>query len=368
MAIELEHMRRALAEAARAHGRTRPNPMVGCVIARGSDVISVGHHTRAGKPHAEQVALRRAGRRARGADVFVTLEPCSHHGRTGPCTEGLIAARVRRVFVAMRDPNTLVNGKGIRRLRRAGIEVEVGLLGRECARLNEAWATYITEDRPFVVAKLAQSLDGRVATRTGHSKWISSEASRRAGHVLRNQLDAILVGRGTVVSDNPQLTCRLPRGRDPVRVILDSHARTSPRAKVVRLGRSSSAPTWIAVGTRASARRRAALERAGSETFSCRLFRGGIDLHDLLGKLGEREVTSLLVEGGPSVLGSFFDARLVDKVQAFVAPMVIGGAGAFSSVGARGVDHLRDALRLRELDITPVGGDFLFTGYTDRTR
>jgi diaminohydroxyphosphoribosylaminopyrimidine deaminase/5-amino-6-(5-phosphoribosylamino)uracil reductase len=358
-----EQMRRALAEAAKARGRTQPNPMVGCVIVRGDEIVAVGHHARAGKPHAEQVALRRAGPRARDADVYVTLEPCNHHGRTGPCAEALIAAGVSRVFVGMRDPNSLVNGRGIRRLRQAGIATEVGLLAGECARLNEAYAKYIVARRPFVVAKIAQSLDGRIATRTGASQWITGERSRRLGHRLRNELDAILVGRGTIAADDPQLTCRLPRGRDPIRILLDSQARTPTSARVVQLARSSRAPTWIVVGPRAPKARRAALERAGVETIACKLVRGGVDIDDLLDKLGERQVMSLLVEGGPSVLGSFVDAGAVDKLHAFVAPILIGGVGARPSVGARGVAELTDALRLEDLEVEKVGADLLLTGY-----
>ncbi|MFC1611860.1 bifunctional diaminohydroxyphosphoribosylaminopyrimidine deaminase/5-amino-6-(5-phosphoribosylamino)uracil reductase RibD [Myxococcota bacterium] len=368
MAASLELMQRALQEAEKARGRTRPNPLVGCVLARGGEIVAVGHHARAGGPHAELVVLRRAGDAARGADLYVTLEPCNHHGRTGPCTDALIEAGVRRVFVGALDPNPRVNGKGIRRLRRAGLQVEVGILSEACRRLNEAYACFITRVRPFVVAKMAQSLDGRVATRLGHSKWISGERARAVGHQLRNHLDAILVGRGTVSADDPRLTCRARNGRDPIRVVLDTQARTSPDARIIRLARRSRAPTWIAVDSGAPARRRAALESGGAETISCRVSGGRIVIPDLLSRLAEREVMSLLVEGGPSVLGSFFDAGLVDKLHAFVAPMVIGGDGAFSSVGARGVGRLPDAWRLSELDVSQVGDDLMITGYAEQRR
>ncbi len=356
---DAELMRLALVEAAKAKGRTRPNPMVGCVVADGTAVIAVGHHVRAGEAHAEVVALRRAGGRARGADVYVTLEPCDHQGRTGPCTEALIAAGVRRVFVATKDPNPLVDGRGIRRLRRAGIAVEVGLLGEACAALNEAYATWIRWRRPLVVAKLAESLDGRVATRTGEARWISSPEARALGHRLRDELDGILVGRGTVTADDPQLTCRTPGGRDPVRIVLDTEARTPPSAKVVRLGKSSDAPTWIVVSPDAPVRRRRALERAGAETVPCRLRDGRIDPAALLAELGRRELCSLLVEGGPTVLGSFFDAGLVDRVHATLAPMIIGGANAFASVGALGVAELRHATRLVDVEVERAGVDIL---------
>lgn len=358
-----EFMQLALGAAERARGRTRPNPMVGCVIVRGREVVAMGYHERAGTAHAEVVALGRAGERARGADLYVTLEPCNHWGRTGPCTEALIAAGVGRVFVGARDPNPIVNGAGIRRVRRAGIPVEVGVLESECRRLNEAYECTMRERRPFVVAKTAQSLDGRVATRAGESHWITGEEARAYSHRLRDELDAILVGRNTVVSDDPQLNCRLKGGRDPVRVILDTEARVSPRAKVVVLGKSSSAPTWIAVGPHAPAKRRLALERAGAETILCKLKRGAIYVADLLKRLHQRELMSLLVEGGPTVLGSFFDAGLVDKVHTFLAPLIIGGEGARAAVGARGVAHLCDATRLAEVEIITLGEDVLVTGY-----
>ncbi len=238
-----DYMRQALAAAELGRGRTRPNPMVGCVVVKSGKVVAIGHHAKAGQPHAEVEALRVAGARARGADVYVTLEPCAHWGRTGPCAQALIAAGVRRVFVGMRDPNPLVHGRGLRALARAGIEVELGVVADECRHLNEAFAHYITTHRPFVVAKVAQSIDGRVATRTGESRWVTSEPARLFGHHLRDACDGILVGSGTVLADDPELTCRLPGGRDPVRIVVDSVARTPPTAKLVRITSTSSAPT-----------------------------------------------------------------------------------------------------------------------------
>ena len=358
----------ALNEAARALGRTRPNPVVGCVIARGDRILGVGHHARAGTDHAEVAALKHAGTRARGADAYVTLEPCDHWGRTGPCSEALIEAGVKRVFAGMRDPNPIVNGRGAKRLAAAGIKVEVGLLEAECRRLNEAYVRYIRDGRPFVVVKIAQSLDGRVATRTGQSRWISGPGARRAGHVLRNQLDAILVGRGTVAADDPKLTCRVHGGRDPVRIVLDSKALTPPSAKVVTAARHSHAPTWIVVGKDAPARRRVSLERAGAEIIVCRTRHGRIDLEALLSLLRERELTSILVEGGPTVTGSFFDYGLVDKVHLFLAPIMIGGEGARASVGGRGVAELSDAWRLEGCHFRVWRDDLELIGYPRRQR
>jgi diaminohydroxyphosphoribosylaminopyrimidine deaminase/5-amino-6-(5-phosphoribosylamino)uracil reductase len=356
----------ALAEAERARGRTRPNPMVGCVIVKGGRVVAQGYHRRAGGPHAERVALRRAGDAARGADVYVTLEPCNHTGRTGPCAEALVAAGVARVFIGARDPNPLVNGRGIRRLRQAGIEVQVGLCEDACHRLNEAFELAVVQRRVYVVAKMAQSLDGRVATRAGESQWITGPRARAVGHRLRNELDAILVGSGTVRADDPQLTCRVRGGRDPVRVILDSGARTSPSARVVRAARQSSAPTWIFVGRDAPARRRLALERAGAETLTCDARVRGLDLGQVVRALYERELLSVLVEGGPTVLGAFFEADLVDKVHAFVAPLLIGGEAARGSVGGRGPAGLGGATQLTGCQMQAVGRDWLVTGYVAR--
>ncbi len=355
-------MKLALAEAERGRGKTRPNPMVGCVIARGDTVISVGHHVRAGAAHAEVAALGRAGAQARGADVYVTLEPCSHVGRTGPCADALIAAGVKRVFVGSRDPNPRVLGRGLRRLRAAGIRVEVGLLGAECRALNEAFAFAMTYGRPYVVAKMAQSLDGRVATATGASKWITSAGARRRGHLLRAELDAIVVGAGTVMADDPRLTCHAVRGLDPVRVVLDTHARTPVGARVVLAAQQSKAPTLICTGPRPSPQRRLALERAGALVLPCKLGPNGkLALTAVLQHLTDRSVMSVLLEGGPTALGAFFDAQLVNKVVVFMSPSILGGRQALSSVLGQGVAGLAERHWLHKLRTESVGRDLIIT-------
>lgn len=366
MAGNIELMQRALAEAARGRGRTSPNPMVGCVVAKGKRVLAVGYHRRAGGAHAEGVALKRAGKAARGADVYVNLEPCAHSGRTGPCTEALIASAVRRVFVGMRDPHPLVNGRGLRALRRAGIEVEVGLCANEARRLNEAFEFAVGHGRPFVAVKIAQSLDGRVATRTGESKWITGEKARAAGHRLRNELDAIVVGVGTVLADDPRLTCRTRGGRDPVRIIVDTHGRTPTTARVVRGAKRSKAPTWIVVGADVSAAKRRALKKAGAQVIECKTKNGHVDPQAMLAVIYERQLRSVLVEGGPSLIGSFFDDNLVNKVHVFVAPVVIGGEAAKSSVGAQGIAELRDGWRLTDVGVEHLGADLHIVGYPRR--
>lgn len=359
-------MRAALDAAKLARGRTRPNPMVGCVVVKGGRIIATGYHKKAGCAHAEVEALQQAGTRARGADIYVTLEPCSHYGRTGPCCEALIAAGVRQVFVGARDPNPVVDGRGLRRLRQAGVKVRLGILADECRRLNEAFEHFMLKKQPFTVAKMAQSLDGRVATRTGQSRWITGEDARLAGHRLRDELDAIMVGVGTVLADDPELTCRIEGGRDPVRIVVDTKARTPTTSRIVSVGRRSQAPTVVVVGANAAARRIRALERAGADIVVCRERGGKVDLKAMLTELGKRELLSVLIEGGPMLLGAFFDARLVCKVHAFVAPLILGGMEAKSAVGGLGVSQLADGVHLERVSFDRVGDDFQLIGYPCR--
>ena len=314
-------MRLALAEAEKGRGRTHPNPAVGAVLARAGRVLGVGHHLRAGLPHAEVNALRAAGSKARGADAYVTLEPCNHQGRTPPCTEALIAAGVRRVFFGSADPNPAVAGHGAQRLRRAGIEVRAGLLREECDRSNEAWFKFITRGIPWVVLKAAVTLDGKLATRGGDSKWISSPQSRRLVHRWRNELDAVLVGAGTVRADDPRLTVRGIRGgRNPIRVVLGSVSRQ--------------ARLWAGKGE-------AVVERG--------------PLKGVLHRLADRGISSVLVEGGADVHGQFLAQGLWDELRLFIAPKVFG-ADALSWSGRSG---RRERFVLQALE--RVGPDVLLT-------
>jgi len=359
--VDQEYMRLALDLAVRARGRTSPNPMVGAVVIRGGKIVGRGFHARAGLPHAEIEALREAGENARGATLYVSLEPCCHHGRTGPCTEAVIAAGVRRVVIAMRDPNPKVAGKGVARLREAGIEVVEDVLRDEAARVNEVFIKYITTGRPFVALKAAVSLDGRIATRTGDSRWITGPAAREYAHRLRDTYDAILVGLGTVLQDNPSLTTRLiDGGRDPVRIVLDSMARLPVTARV--LSGESPAPIVVATTDRASDARVAELERRGGWVIRC----GGgpfVDLEVLLRELAAREITSVLVEGGATVHASFLEAGLVDKLHWFVAPKIIGGVDAPGAVGGRGIDRVSEALCLERVRWLDLGHDVCIEGY-----
>lgn len=294
-----------------------------------------------------------AGERARGADAFVTLEPCDHHGRTPPCTEALIAAGVARVFVGMRDPHAKAAG-GVEKLRAAGITVEVGLLGEECAHENRFFTHFIGNRTPYTIVKIAQSLDGRVATRTGASQWITGAEARHRGHVLRNECDAILAGIGTVLADNPKLTARVPDGRDPIRVIVDSQARTPLDAAVLP-------NAWIAVADVASNVRLQALENAGATILRLPSIAGRVDLKALIVELGKRDITSLLVEGGPQIIGGMVDAKLVHEVVAFIAPSIIGGRDARASVDGLGAGTLSEALQLGPPRIERAGDDVVLT-------
>jgi diaminohydroxyphosphoribosylaminopyrimidine deaminase / 5-amino-6-(5-phosphoribosylamino)uracil reductase len=355
-------MRLALREAAKGLGRTSPNPAVGAVLVRGGRVVARGHHSRAGGQHAEVVAIRAAGPRARGADLYTTLEPCDHHGKTPPCSVAILEAGVRRVFAGSADPNPLVNGKGIDRLRREGVDVVEGVLRDECDTLNAHWFKYIREDRPYVTLKAAVTLDGRLATRTGDARWVTGDAARRWVHRLRDRVDAVLVGAGTARADDPLLTTRLPggRGRDAVRVVLDTDLRLP--ARLALLHPDSAAPTLVAHASRRTRR-----FPPGVETIRCRRGKGGVDLRDLLGKLAARGVTHLLVEGGARVHAHFLEEGLVDRMAVFVAPK-LAGAGGVPLVAMAGPARMADALRLDEVQVERVGEDVLVLGRPVRPR
>lgn len=354
-------MRRALRLARRAAGRTSPNPMVGAVVVRDGRVVGEGYHRRAGTPHAEAHALRAAGDRAAGATLYVTLEPCDHHGQTPPCTDAIIAAGVRRVVAATADPNPRVAGRGLDRLRAAGLEVRTGILAGEARALNEAFLKFITTGRPFVTWKYAVSLDGRVAAHTGLSRWISGERSRALVHRLRAEVDAVMVGVGTALADDPLLTARGPGGRDPVRIVVDSHLRMPATARVISPG--SKAPTWIATTHLAPAERRRALEGAGAEVMVLPAAGDRVHLPSLMDELGRREVTSVLCEGGPTLAAALLEASLIDKVCCFISPSLIGGGGAPGALAGTGRPSPAEAWRLERPAWRRVGEDFLITGY-----
>ena len=357
-----KYMRMALKLAEKAAGRTSPNPLVGAVIVKDGKIIGRGYHLRAGTPHAEIHALREAGDKAVGAALYVTLEPCSHFGRTPPCSQAVIKAGIAEVYVAMQDPNPLVAGRGIKQMGEAGIRVHVGLLEDEACRLNEIFIKYITTRTPFVLLKTAMTLDGKIATRTGHSRWVTGEAAREMVHCLRDRYDAILVGVNTILADDPALTCRVPEGRDPVRIVLDSRARTPAGALAVM--QESPASTYVVITDKAPFGRivdlsatKAKIIRAAADS------QGRVDLPSLLRKLGEMEITSLLVEGGAEVAASFLEAGLVDKVLTFVAPKIIGGSEAPGPVSGRGKETMDGAIPLTGVTYGHVGDDLYIEGY-----
>jgi diaminohydroxyphosphoribosylaminopyrimidine deaminase/5-amino-6-(5-phosphoribosylamino)uracil reductase len=347
-------MRLALREARRGLGRTSPNPAVGAVMVKNGRVVARGHHARAGTPHAEAVAIRRAGARARGADLYTTLEPCNHWGRTPPCSLAIMEAGVRRVVVGSRDPNPLVVGHGLARLRRGGVMVVGDVLRRECDALNAEWFRFITAGRPHVTLKAAVTLDGKIAARGGDSRWVTGPVARAEAHRLRHRADAVLVGAGTARADDPRLTARLPggRGRDPLRVVLDSRLRLPSS---LRLFRQRSAATLVA---HVSGRPR---PRRGVEYLRCRSRGGRVDLRDLLAHLAARGVVNLLVEGGAEVHASFLRERLADRVVLFVAPRVVGGDG-LSWSGSLGARRMADAVRLVDVEVRRAGEELVVSG------
>jgi len=351
----------ALALAERGRGTTRPNPLVGCVLVRGGVVIGEGWHERAGEPHAEVHALRAAGD-AQGATAYVTLEPCSHFGHTPPCADALIKAGVRRVVVAARDPDPRVNGRGLEKLRAAGLEVVTGVLAGEAEAQNEVFRTPHLKSRPWVLYKTAMTLDGKIATRTGKSRWITGEASRARVQRWRGEHDAIAVGVNTVLLDDPLLTSRLPGTQSPRKVVFDSVARTPLNAKLFEPDPAGDpARVTLFVTKKAPPARVAALRERGAEVTVLPELRGRTDVGGALSALKGRGVQSLLLEGGGTLAWSFFEARAVDEVAVFIGPKLLGGGGS-SPLGGLGVTEMAGAITLDRLATETIGGDILVTG------
>jgi diaminohydroxyphosphoribosylaminopyrimidine deaminase / 5-amino-6-(5-phosphoribosylamino)uracil reductase len=353
-------MRRALELAERGRGWVEPNPLVGAVVVRGGQVIGEGWHQRYGEAHAEVNALALAGEAARGATLYVTLEPCCHHGKTPPCTDAVLHAGIQRVVAAMEDPFPHVRGQGAALLRSAGVAVEVGLCQTEARRLNAPYLKLLAAGKPYVHAKWAMTLDGKIATHTGDSRWISNERSRERAHQLRGRVDAILVGIGTVLTDDPHLTARPPGPRIPTRVVLDSRCRIPLDCQLVRT--ASEAPTLIATTAAAAPNRCAELEARGCEVFRLDAAEDKTDLDALLREMGRRRWTNILVEGGSGVLGTFLDAGAIDEVHVFLAPCLAGGASALSPIGGNGMDTIREALRLTLIGVEVIDGDVFWHG------
>jgi len=355
---DLQWMARALTLAARGRGLTSPNPMVGAILVRDGAMLAERFHERAGGAHAEAAALAETGARARGATLYVTLEPCNHVGRTPPCVDAIMRAGVRRVVSATRDPNPRVKGGGTAALAAAGVEVTTPCLEREARDLNRAFFTAVERQRPHVTVKWAMTLDGKIAAFDRRSQWITGEAARQEGHRLRSQSDAIVTGIGTVLADDPGLTVRLapPWPREPYRVVVDSRARLPLDAKLLQTG--SRSRVLVAVGEAAAPQRRAALESAGVTVLACKSREGRVDVADLGARLLALDVTAVLLEAGSELTAAFVQAGLVDRVAAFVAPTLLGGADAPTPIGGAGL-ALPNALRLTNMTVHPVGTDWL---------
>ena len=357
-------MEQAISLAKLALGQVSPNPAVGAVVVKDGAVIGEGYTQPPGSGHAEVIALKQAGEEARGSTMYVTLEPCCHHGRTPPCSRAIIAAGITDVHLAMLDPNPLVSGKGKQELEEEGIRVYVGEHEEEAGEINEAYAKFITTGMPFVTAKFAMSLDGKIATRSGDSKWISGSEARRYVHYLRYTNDAIMAGVNTILADDPQLTFRYGEReatvrKQPLRVIVDSKGRTPVTSRVF----SEPGKTLLAVGKRLTPDEQKGFARVGAELVELPSEEGMVDLEGLLKSLGEREITSVLVEGGGVLLGSLFDRGLVDKVVAFIAPVIIGGEQARTAIGGKGVDKVVDCIKLERVKTRSYGRDLMFSGY-----
>jgi diaminohydroxyphosphoribosylaminopyrimidine deaminase/5-amino-6-(5-phosphoribosylamino)uracil reductase len=360
---DTDYMKIALEMAQKGRGWTSPNPMVGAVVVKDGRIVGQGCHERVGGPHAEVNAIDDAGDDARNATLYVTLEPCNHFGRTPPCTQKIIDAGIRRVVVGMNDPNPDVTGGGNAFLKEHQIEVTTAVLEKEAKELNEGFATWITTKKPFVIAKCAATLDGRIATRTGDAKWVTGPVSRRHVHRIRHGVDGIMVGVQTVIADNPSLTTRLEgeEGSDPTRVILDTNLSMPPTAKM--LSQPSNAATWIVCGPDATEKRRKNLEKAGARIMRVPTLESRIDLPALIKRLGSENITSLLIEGGGTVLGSAFAAGIVDKVCFFYAPKILGGDDGVPICRGTGPDSMAKSLAVHDITVHRFDMDVMLQGY-----
>ena len=393
MEIHESYMKRAVRLAMKGRGYTSPNPMVGCVVVKDGRMISEGYHEKYGQFHAERNALLRCKEDASGADLYVTLEPCCHYGKTPPCTEIIIEKKIGRVFVGSMDPNPLVAGQGVKILQDAGIEVVTGILEEECLKMNEIFFHFITTKTPFVISKFAMTLDGKIACESGDSKWVSSEESRKEVHLLRKYCSGIMAGIGTVLADDPMLNCRVEKGVDPIRIICDSHLRIPLESKIVQTAREI--PTIVAAAAKENPagpadrpenkqncsaseggknihlqssnivtqeEKEAALRDLGVEVIRTSA-PDQVDLRELIEILGKRGIDSILLEGGGELNAAAFQAGIVQKVQAYIAGKIVGGAGAKTPVSGKGIQKMKDAIELENLETEIVGGDIRVTGY-----
>ena len=351
-------MRRALRLAGKGWGKVSPNPMVGAVLVKGRMVVAEGYHRMTGEKHAEVEVLERAGQKARGSTMYVNLEPCTHYGKTPPCTGRIIKAGIKRVVIAMRDPNPLVSGKGIAELKRAGIEVEAGLLKKEAKKLNEVYVKFIITGMPFVIVKIAMTLDGKIAAESGDSKWITGEKARKFVHRIRSGVDGILVGINTVIRDDPELRVRYGKhDSNPLKVIVDSRCRISLNARVL------DNPSNVIIAASRLCRRSKKLKESGVRVLTIKRKDGRVDLLKLVRKLGQMNITSLLIEGGGEVIASAISSGIVDKMLFFIAPSIIGGRCAPTPVEGKGIEKISEAIKVRRMKVRRFGEDILIEGY-----
>ena len=361
MKTDYDFMKLALDLALTAKGKTNPNPLVGAVIVKDGMVVGSGLHRKAGEPHAEVHAFQMAGEHAKGATLYVTLEPCSHFGKTPPCAKLVQESGVSRVVIAMRDPNPLVAGRGIKMIEEAGIQVEVGLLEDEAKKINERFIHNMIYGTPFIISKIAMTLDGKIAAHNGHSKWVTGEASRKRVHYLRNEVDGILVGIGTVLADDPMLTTRLPEGgKNPVRIIFDSHLRTPLHAKITDC---SEAETWIFSGEDVDQEKVEKLREKGVHVYFVPKDEKGLDLHFIMKDLFSKGITDVLVEGGSELNVSFLRAGLINKFQVYIAPKLLGGRQSLTPYTGEDVDSMDEAIVVDFESIEQVGEDLFITAY-----
>ena len=364
--MEIKYMKRALELAEKGRGYTKPNPLVGAVIVRENRIIGEGYHQQYGGAHAEINAFLNATEDVAGATMYVTLEPCAHFGKTPPCANAIVDRKISEVVIAMKDPNPLVAGQGIKILEEHGIKVTVGVLEEEASRLNEIFLKYIQTKLPFVIMKTAMTLDGKIASVTGDSKWITNEASRQYVHQLRHQVSGIMVGIGTILADDPELTTRLKEGGgiDPVRIIVDSRARIPLEAKVLNL--TSKSKTIVAVSEKADKEKLHKLMNKGAEVLMVPLKNDRVDLHCLMEQLGQKGIDSILLEGGAALNFSALQEGIIDKVISFIAPKLLGGDRAKTPVGGEGIPEMRHAILLEDLQISRFREDFMIEGYLKR--
>lgn len=357
------YMDLALTNARAMKGQTDPNPLVGSVIVNDNRIVGVGTHLKAGEPHAEIHALRMAGELAHGGTIYVTLEPCSHHGRTGPCAEAIVQAGIKKAVIATLDPNPVVSGSGVKILKDAGVEVITGVREKEARQMNEVFNKFIVEKKPFLTLKAGITLDGKVATHTFDSKWITSEEARVDVHHLRNENMGILAGINTVLEDNPALTTRIPNGRNPVRIVLDSTLKIPLDYQLVT---DNEAETWIFTSRVHDETKKKELEQAGVRVFVTNR-ENTVDPHEVVERLGEEGISSVMIEGGGNIHASFLENQLIDKVVLYIAPKLVGGKDAPTFLEGTGVKLMKDAVELNDAAFIPVGKDLKYIGYPTYT-